>query len=40
VVDASVREICTQGDNQLTEETGKVSGGHLAVIRANFMSND
>nr|AAV36985.2 LD30448p [Drosophila melanogaster] len=24
VVDASVREICTQGDNQLTEETGKV----------------
>jgi len=25
VVDASVREICTKGDNLLTEETSKVS---------------
>jgi len=37
VVDASVREICTQGDNQLTEETGKVSGHLVVLISRSFV---
>lgn len=33
VADASVREICTKGDNLLTEETGKVSFNWILPLK-------